>query len=118
MENVYKKLILRYGLNPYKYFCISRPTHIAKGYNEFCGDEINLYLRKEKDKIKDVSFLGKSCAISTASSSLMIKAIENKPLEEVKKIFVMFSNMFVANDINIELGRNFLALQKLEHIKN
>ena len=89
-NKLYKNLILNYGLNPYNYQYSKNSTHIAKGYNEFCGDQINLYISKENNKIKNISFLGKSCAISTASTSLMIKLIRGKSIFEAKKIFFCF----------------------------
>jgi NifU-like protein involved in Fe-S cluster formation len=46
-NKLYKKLILKYGINPYNYHCIKNPTHIGKGYNQFCGDQINLYIKKK-----------------------------------------------------------------------
>lgn len=114
---LYKKLILNYGLNPYKYHYSANSTHIAKGYNEFCGDQINLYISKKQDKVKNISFLGKSCAISTASASLMIKLIENKSIFEIKKIFFTFSNMFIDNGFIMSFKKEELILKNMLYVK-
>ena len=116
-NKLYKKLVLKYGINPYKYQYSKNATHMSKGYNEFCGDQINLYIKKNKNIIENVSFLGKSCAISTASTSLMIKLIEKKSIIDIKKIFYIFSNMFIENNINLNFKRDELILKNLIHVK-
>ena len=116
-DKLYKNLILKYGINPYKYFYSKNNTHIGKGYNEFCGDQINLYVTKKKHTISNISFLGKSCAISTASTSLMIKTLEGKSLPEIKKTFFNFSNMFINNNFSSRFSENELILKNLINVK-
>ena len=41
--------------------------------NDSCIDNINLYIKIEDNIIKDIKFSGEACAISTASTSIMIK---------------------------------------------
>jgi nitrogen fixation NifU-like protein len=117
MNRLYKKLILKYGVNPYNFHYTNDNTHIGKGYNQFCGDQINLYVKMRDDKIDDMSFLGKSCAISTASTSLMIKTIKNKSLYDIKKIYFIFSNMFTSNKLNLNLDNDCFILRNLLYVK-
>ena len=41
--------------------------------SESCIDNIDLYIKIEDNIIKDIKFDGEACAISTASTSIMIK---------------------------------------------
>jgi len=50
----------------------------AEGYNPLCGDELKLYVKIENDIVKDVSWVGTGCAISTASASLMTESVKGK----------------------------------------
>lgn len=116
-NKIYKNLILKHGINPDNYHYSKYATHIGKGYNEFCGDQINLYVIKNKKCIKNISFLGKSCAISTASTSLMVKLIKGKNIRDIKKFFFIFSNMFIDNNINISFAKRYLDLENLSYVK-
>jgi nitrogen fixation NifU-like protein len=50
----------------------------AEGYNPLCGDRETVYLDLEGDRLKDVSFQGAGCAISTASASMMTESVKGK----------------------------------------
>ena len=57
---------------------MNHPTHEEKGHNPSCGDEITLQLDIEDGIIKDASYVGVGCAISQASTSLMIDLVRRK----------------------------------------
>lgn len=61
--------------------------------NESCIDNIDLYLQIEDDIIKDIKFDGEACAISTASTSIMIKNMIGKSIHEVEKYITNFEAM-------------------------
>ena len=69
-------------------------THHAKGYNPLCGDQVQVYLKLNKEKkVENLSFEGSGCAISIASTSIMTELVKEKSLETAKKIIVDFLNM-------------------------
>src|SRR5439155_16442978 len=51
---------------------------------------VTVYLAIDGDKIADVSFEGRGCAISTASCSLMTEVLKGKTLDEAKQLFAQF----------------------------
>ena len=56
----------------------------AKELNPSCGDVIELFLVLDDcDRVKDVKFDGKGCAVSTASVSMLTDRIKGRPLAEV-----------------------------------
>ncbi|MGH7033758.1 MAG: Fe-S cluster assembly sulfur transfer protein SufU, partial [Stellaceae bacterium] len=62
----------------------------AQGHNPLCGDRMTVYLSIEGDRIKDVSFEGRGCAISTASASLMTEVLKGKTIAEAEELFKAF----------------------------
>jgi len=79
------------------------------GHNPLCGDKLVVYLTVEDDIVKDASFQGVGCAISTASASLMTEAVIGKTAEEADRMFLQFQQMVMGeSDINgaeEELGK-------------
>ncbi|MGC9132384.1 MAG: iron-sulfur cluster assembly scaffold protein [Candidatus Micrarchaeia archaeon] len=59
---------------------------IAKEENLLCGDKIKVYLRIEKEKIKEAKFEGSGCVISMGSADLLMEHITGKSLRYVKKL--------------------------------
>lgn len=61
--------------------------------NESCIDNIDLYIKFEDNVIKDIKFDGEACAISTASTSIMLKNIIGKSIDEVLNYIKNFEAM-------------------------
>jgi nitrogen fixation protein NifU and related proteins len=90
LRELYQDIILDHGRHPRNFRAIEHPTHTAKGYNPLCGDRVAVYLTLDGDRIADVSFEGRGCAISTASSSLMTEVLKGKTLAEAQTLFAQF----------------------------
>ena len=71
--------------------------------NESCIDEIDLMVKIENGKIVDARFDGEACAICTSSTSIMIKSIIGKTIEEAKEIYLNFLNMIDEKEYNEEI---------------
>jgi len=65
---------------------LTNPSVSVHKYNPLCGDEINLQLSIENNKIKDVRYNGSACMISLVSSSLLSDYIKGKTLNDMQKI--------------------------------
>lgn len=61
--------------------------------NPNCIDNITICLLVEDDIIKDLKFMGEACAISTSSTSIMIKNLIGKSVDDAKKYINNFTNM-------------------------
>ncbi len=90
LRELYQDIILDHGRKPRNFRAQEHPTHIANGHNPLCGDRVKVYLTVEGDRITDVSFEGRGCAISTASSSLMTEVLKGKTLAEADILFRAF----------------------------
>jgi nitrogen fixation NifU-like protein len=84
--DIYREIILDYYRNPRNYGKIDSPDITISDSNPLCGDEIEIHVKFDGDKVKDVKFTGKGCAISQASASMLTEMIMGKNLEDVKKI--------------------------------
>ena len=62
----------------------------ANGNKISCIDNINLYLKIENNIIKEAYFDGEACAISTSSTSIMLRNIINKDITEVQNYITNF----------------------------
>ena len=61
--------------------------------NESCVDNIDLMVLIEDGKIKDAKFDGEACAICTSATSIMIKTLIGKTVDEAEKIIENFEHM-------------------------
>ena len=94
LKELYQDIILEHGKNPRNFGKCEKFTHKAKGYNPLCGDQVQVYLKLNKEKkVEDLTFEGSGCAISIASTSIMTELIKGKNLETCKKIVFDFLNM-------------------------
>ena len=94
LKQLYQDIILEHGKSPRNFGKCQKYTHQAKGHNPLCGDQVQVYLKLNKEKkVENLSFEGSGCAISIASTSIMTELVKEKSLETAKKIIVDFLNM-------------------------
>ena len=94
LKELYQDIILEHGKNPRNFGKCEKFTHKAKGYNPLCGDQVQVYLKLNKEKkVEDLTFEGSGCAISIASTSIMTELVKGKSIEISKKIVIDFLNM-------------------------
>lgn len=93
IEDVYNDLIMEHSMNSYNKKKLESCNFCEKGHNPNCGDEIELQIKLDGDKIADMAFTGHGCAISQSSTSIMIDVLKGKTIEEAKKIIETFINM-------------------------
>ena len=90
LRELYQEVILDHSKRPRNLREISEPSRRAEGFNPLCGDQATVYLTLDGDVVKDVSFLGKGCSISTASASMMTEAVKGKTHAEAELLFERF----------------------------
>src|SRR5205807_7666157 len=90
LRELYQDIVLDHGRRPRNFRALKHPTHLGRGHNPLCGDRVTVYLAVDGDRIADVGFEGRGCAISTASSSLMTEVLKDKTLDEARQLFAQF----------------------------
>ena len=93
LTDVYNELIMEHSMNSYNKKKLENADYCEVGHNTNCGDEITLQLKLNENKIKDMAFSGHGCAISQASTSIMIDTLKGKTIEEAKEIINTFIEM-------------------------
>jgi nitrogen fixation protein NifU and related proteins len=82
----YREYILDHYRNPRNYGKLEQPTVHADDSNPLCGDQLGIDLLIEDERVAEVRFKGRGCAISQAAASMLSEMIEGRPLEEVTRL--------------------------------
>ena len=106
LTDVYNDLIMEHSMNSYNKKKLEGADYSEIGHNPNCGDEITLELKLNENKIEDMAFTGHGCAISQASTSIMIDTLRGKTIEEAEKILK-------ENNLKIELDENETDKEKI-----
>lgn len=86
MDNLYRDFILEHYREPHNRGVLEpHDLHFADS-NPTCGDELSMTLRLDttRDRVADVAFEGRGCAISQASASIMTDGLRGRTLAEVR----------------------------------
>ncbi|HZC48197.1 MAG TPA: SUF system NifU family Fe-S cluster assembly protein [Nitrososphaeraceae archaeon] len=85
-DDIYREIILDHYRNPRNKGKLPQADVSTHDSNPLCGDEIDIHLKVEQGKIKDIKFEGRGCAISQASASMLTEMVLDKPLTTVKDL--------------------------------
>jgi nitrogen fixation NifU-like protein len=99
LSNLYQDVILDHSKRPRNFHPNPDADHHANGYNPLCGDKVTIYLTLQDDHIKDISFQGSGCAISTASASILTETLKGKTRKEAEAIFEVFHGLVTGQPV-------------------
>lgn len=85
-DDIYREIILDHYRNPRNKGKLPGADVSIHDSNPLCGDEIDIHLKVDEDKIKDVKFEGRGCAISQASASMLTEMVMGKPLTSIRDL--------------------------------
>lgn len=103
LRDLYQEVVFDHNRNPRNFRVMPDANRKIEGYNPLCGDRITLYVKVEHGAIRDVSFQGQGCAISTASASLMTELVKGKSEEEAEHFFDLFHRITTGQDESVNL---------------
>jgi nitrogen fixation protein NifU and related proteins len=83
LDSLYREVILDHYKNPRGHGVIEGADAVAEGQNPLCGDEVSIAVAFEGDKIADVKFQGRGCAISQAATSMLMDMVKGRTAQEV-----------------------------------
>lgn len=86
--------------------------------NESCIDNIDIYVDIKDGIIRDIRFNGEACAISTASTSIMLKNLINKSVVDAKKYIENFMNMVNEKEYSEEELNEAIAFDEIYKQQN
>lgn len=85
LSQIYTEVITEHNRSMHNRRALSHSTHSEHGHNPSCGDDITLELELVDGVIRDAAFTGTGCAISQASTSMMIDLIKGLKVKEAKE---------------------------------
>ncbi|MEX0729432.1 MAG: SUF system NifU family Fe-S cluster assembly protein [Aquisalimonadaceae bacterium] len=88
---LYQHVVIDHNRSPRNYRPVNPHSHHAVGYNPLCGDRVELFLDVYEGIIRDIGFQGESCAIATASASLLTATLMGRRVDEARSIARRFN---------------------------
>ena len=112
-------IIMEHYMNPMNRDTITDDKYMKINSNsETCIDDIDLYIQFEDNKIKDIHFNGEACAISTLATSIMIKLLIGKTIDEAKEIMNNYYNMIDEKEYNEDILEEAICYNEIYKQQN
>ena len=99
-------MIVDYSRNPLNYGEIENHDVTFHDSNPLCGDSIDIDMKIDDNKVTDIKFHGKGCAICMACTSVLTEITKGKSLDDVRKI--------EKHDVLGELGLDHLQAVRIK----
>lgn len=119
LSALYTELILEHSQKSEHKRQLKTSTCSERGHNPSCGDDITIELLVEDGKIVDAAFTGSGCAISQASTSMMIDLIKGRSAEEAQTLANIFLGMIkreISSEAELELLEEAIAFQNVSNM--
>lgn len=120
MENrgFYNEVLTEHNIRPEFKHDLPDADIVLDGVNPSCGDEVQLKLKTDKGIITDGAFVGDGCAISQASTDIMLGMIIGQKTDDALKLCDAFMRMIrgEATEEEIEELEEAAALRDISHM--
>lgn len=81
-QNPYDDLVMDHIKNARNYRALDGADRRSHGSNPLCGDEVDVFVRMDRDRIADAAFQCSCCGISMASASMMTESVRGLSVAE------------------------------------
>lgn len=119
LDDVYTEVLGEHSRNPDHKHHLACATCALKGHNPSCGDEITLELQIADGVVKDAAFTGVGCAISQASTDIMVELIRGKSIKKARDLAQKFISMIkgeITDEEELEDLDEALALKNVSRM--
>ncbi len=119
LDELYNDIIMEHSMNSYNKKKMSNADFSEIGHNPNCGDEITLEMKMNGDVMEDMAFSGHGCAISQASTSVMIDTLRGKNIYEAKEIIRIFIEMIkreTKDEVELEKLEDAIAFKNVSNM--
>ncbi len=99
-DSLYREVILDHSKSPRNKGTLDPADYSYQDVNPLCGDEIRIDVRVEDDRVADIKFSGRGCAISQAAASMLTELALGQPVAEVKAI----SKEDILEELGVPIG--------------
>ena len=117
-RNFYNEILTEHNMHPDFKRDLPDADIVIDGVNPSCGDEIQLKLKTDGKVITDGAFVGDGCAISQASTDIMLGMIIGRNTNDALKMCKTFMRMIrgEASEDEINSLEEASALRDIAHM--
>ena len=119
MNELYSDIILEHNQCQENKHPLEDANLSEHGHNPSCGDDITLQADIQDGVIKDAAYTGHGCAISQASTDIMIDLIRGQKVEKARELAEKFIGMIkreITDESELEELDEALALQNVSNM--
>ena len=126
LRSLYQGIILDHGKSPRNFRVMEHYTCRVQGKNPMCGDKIVVTAKLDvNERLEDIAFEGKGCAISIASASMMTETLKGRSIDAMwrlsKAVHGLCKGEFDANEakalLSIDLASSIDKLASLSGVR-
>jgi nitrogen fixation NifU-like protein len=115
LHELYSPVVLAHYKQPHNFGELKDADIDSKGTHKSCGDDVEIFLRLDGDTVTEVKFVGRGCAISQSSASMMTEMMRGKSLEDALELIRDF-NMMLAGEKEFPDNEEFRELSAFKGI--
>ena len=117
-RSFYNEILTEHNMHPDFKHDLPDADIVLDGVNPSCGDEISLKLKVKDGVITDGAFVGDGCAISQASTDIMLGMIVGRKKEDALRYADLFMRMIrgEATEAEIDSLEEASALRDIAHM--
>jgi len=107
LREIYTELIMEHNKSKHNKGPLEDADQSIRGHNPNCGDDLTVNLKVVDGVLEDITYQGTGCAISEASTSIMIDLLKGESLEKAKEKVELFLAM-IKGEVSEELAEEAL----------
>jgi nitrogen fixation NifU-like protein len=110
--DLYDPVILQYNKKNDRYQKRLDAQYVVEAINPVCGDSFRIYFDIEEDLVEEVTFSGYGCAVSKATTAVLVEMIENQTITEALKIIRAYLDLVDKGHASETVHPHWKAFQK------
>jgi len=93
LHELYSPIVLAHYKNPHNFGKLEDADIDSKGTHKSCGDDVEIFVKLDGEVVIEVRFVGRGCALSQSSASIMTERLCGKTLNEALELVREFNKM-------------------------
>ena len=118
-NNLRREIILDNYQEPMNRGLVDDDTYLKVNTNsESCIDNLDFMMKIEDNIVQDIRFDGEACAISTSATSIMIRTLIGKSVDEVRNILENYKHMIHEEEYDHDLLGELMVYDEISKQPN
>ncbi len=97
-EDIYKEIILDNYRSKKNRMRLEDADLHSEGANPSCGDDVELFIKLDGDRVESVTYEGIGCSICCASANLLCESLRGRTLSDAMEIIRHYRNMLLEDE--------------------